>query len=870
MNLEFFLPNSTILTPNRRLSAALHVQYAQHQHAPCWQSADILPYSSWLQRLWTDYTTHTLTTHPLLLTTTQQDALWETVLQDNAALLQPSETAQLAKKAWDILRRWRVDLAHPDLQLTAEGRALHRWAREFTQQCQAKNRLDPTSLADQLAEKITQGKITLPNNLVLYGFTEITPQQHYLLDCIQQRGTAIHIDNHFMPKKSYKMSLPDAETELRAMAAWAKSIYDHAGEQVRIGCVVPALADTRETVRRIFSEAFSAENTLTADVTLLPFNISAGRPLADWPIIEAALHFIELTPTPLSLQKITFLLRSPFLAAAEKEHAARAQIIERLRADNVNMLTLPSIYLHHSPRLTQCLEQFYAHVFTSDQLFLPSTLAQYFSAQLHRLGWPGERSLNSEEYQLAQRWLELLAQFATLDTVLPALSLQAGIHHLRTLAKHTVFQPRTPDAPVQISGLLEAAGMPFTHLWVSGVDDSQWPFPARPNPLIPLFLQKKAHMPHATAERELAYCTLLFKQLQQSADTVIFSHALQKEDEVLREAVFLKDLPVMPVAPEDAKPIKVDSVNEISAITTLETYFDHTAPPIDLTIPLRGGSNILRQQAACPFRAFALFRLNANKSPAPALGLRPPERGNITHRALELFWRETKDSTALHLLDTRAEQTLLKNCIATALAEYANPDLYGSRYLVLEAQRLNTLLTAWLALEKTRPDFTVIACEQKMTTTLGKIPLKLRIDRIDQTAEGEWLIIDYKTGRYQNRQAWLGERPDEPQLPLYCLLEEVNHTSVAALAFACVHPNNISFVGLSADDMHIEGIKPSHSLAEPISWAHQLRQWQNTLTKLADDFYAGHASVDPKQAGITCANCDLDLLCRIKEKDYGC
>ena len=53
-------------------------------------------------------------------------------------------------------------------------------------------------------------------------------------------------------------------------------------------------------------------------------------------------------------------------------------------------------------------------------------------------------------------------------------------------------------------------------------------------------------------------------------------------------------------------------------------------------------------------------------------------------------------------------------------------------------------------------------------------------------------MIDYKTGNLQNN-AWFGERPDEPQLPLYCIQPTL---SIAGIAFASIRHNQLQFIGI--------------------------------------------------------------------------
>ena len=77
-----------------------------------------------------------------------------------------------------------------------------------------------------------------------------------------------------------------------------------------------------------------------------------------------------------------------------------------------------------------------------------------------------------------ESWRELLKEFSALDVVTGPLSYHTAATRLRELAAGTNFQPRDPGAPVQIMGVLEAAGSRFDALWILGATDQTWPAPS--------------------------------------------------------------------------------------------------------------------------------------------------------------------------------------------------------------------------------------------------------------------------------------------------------------------------------------------------------------------------------------------------------
>jgi hypothetical protein len=109
--------------------------------------------------------------------------------------------------------------------------------------------------------------------------------------------------------------------------------------------------------------------------------------------------------------------------------------------------------------------------------------------------------------------------------------------------------------------------------------------------------------------------------------------------------------------------------------------------------------------------------------------------------------------------------------------------------------------------------------------------------------------------------SWLGERPDEPQLPLYLVASEPD---ARAIAFARVRVGDKAFVALAEE----EGLLPGASVdwnREHANWAALVDAWRTELTRLADDFAAGVAAVAPKRAD-TCRYCGVAMLCRLNER----
>jgi ATP-dependent helicase/nuclease subunit B len=176
----------------------------------------------------------------------------------------------------------------------------------------------------------------------------------------------------------------------------------------------------------------------------------------------------------------------------------------------------------------------------------------------------------------------------------------------------------------------------------------------------------------------------------------------------------------------------------------------------------------------------------------------------------------------------------------------------------LEKQRLQKLLPDWLDIEKARPEFTVAGIEAERPITLGGLRVSVRADRVDALPDGREIILDYKTGQLKSN-VWEGERPDEPQLPLYCV---TNEQAVAGAAFALIRVGELRFRGLTSSDVNLPSLKKM-SIDPAVPFDRQLLEWQRELEHLAENFLAGNAEVDPKKGA--CDNCGQRAFCRIRE-----
>ena len=132
---------------------------------------------------------------------------------------------------------------------------------------------------------------------------------------------------------------------------------------------------------------------------------------------------------------------------------------------------------------------------------------------LEAAGFPGERALDSRSSRPAPSGTKRWGELSKLERVAESCSFAEAFAFLQRLCANTLFQPESPDAPIQVLGVLESAGLRFDCLWVSGLTDEACRS-TRAQPFIPIAAQKKAGIPQASAEASAALDPRIYRRME--------------------------------------------------------------------------------------------------------------------------------------------------------------------------------------------------------------------------------------------------------------------------------------------------------------------------------------------------------------------
>ena len=862
----------TVVTPNRRLAQELAREFDADRVASglqAWEAADILPFGLFVERLWESAVYSDLGAEtPLLLSAAQEQALWEEIIEGSpwgAQLLTPARASAQCRDAWRLAHAWRIAGALEKFPGNDDAKAFAEWARAYAKR--TARDVDSARLPDAAAKLLKLPALHKPRLLVAYAFDILPPQSADFFRALGAAGAEVACCGPRRKEAAVvRTTFASSRDELEAAARWARARLEAVnrgntpGQFVsypRIAVVVPDLERRRQEVVRVFSRVMEPGwNLPGAAVQPLPFNISIGVPLAAYPLTHSALGLFALAAGEVDFVLASRLMRSPFIAGGESELARRAMLDAKLREALPARVTLARLVgaIEVCPLLRERFEALYNYASANlAGMQSPHAWARHFSALLDAAGFPGERALDSAEFQTRAKFYEMLGEFALLERVLARMSFAQALARLRRLCADTLFQPESNDAPVQVLGILESAGLEFDHLWVSGLTDDAWPLAARPNPFIPVALQKKAGIPEAAADTALALDRRITEDWLHAAGEVVVSHPLREKDRELLPSALIASI----AHGEVELPQFARYRDELHAARAIESVADGIAPPYAAK-EVRGGTRVLADQAACPFRAFARHRLGAEGLATPAEGLDARDRGNLLHALMAQLWGTLRTKSRLASISSGDLAAAIDEAATVAVAKVRaqRPGVLDGRMAELERERLARLASEWLAVDAARGDFEVVAREEKRALGVAGLAFTGRIDRMDRLATGGHVLIDYKSGRATPND-WLGERPDDPQLPLYSITAQED---IAAVAFAHLKTGAMRFMGFTRE----ADVLPKARAAE--SWQGLLAGWRRELDVLGREFAQGVACVDPKRGLKTCRHCDLQPLCRVHER----
>jgi probable DNA repair protein len=603
------------------------------------------------------------------------------------------------------------------------------------------------------------------------------------------------------------------------------------------------------------------------------FEFSLGLPLSQVALARAAHLLLRWLDGSLAEQELDWLLSTGHAAASAQESAALQATMRALRRFSLERTHWTLAAFLGERCAAELLPASWVERISAAQRLLagfarraqsPLDWAELVPRLLDELHFAGARPLASAEFQALRRWNQAVESCGSLGFDGRRIGWKDFLSQLDRTLDETLFAPESRDAPIQIAGPAESAGLTADAIWFLGADEDAWPANGATHPLLPVEVQREAGMPHATPQLDWELAAAITRRILAAAPEVHFSFAMQNEAAEARPSRLIAQLAgeAQKLSAELAAPAAPPPLT-----VSFEDFSRIPFPPGKVA----GGAAVLTAQSQCPFKAFATARLAAQEWKPADAGLTAAQRGSLLHAVLHAVWAGPPEGirSSAELMSLNDRQAFVAAHVQRVMARELRPhlrDLMPRRYLELEAQRLTRLVTEWLEYEATRIEFVVAGTEVKRTVHIDGLTFDLRLDRLDLLRDGSQLVIDYKSGNV-SPSAWELPRPDDVQLPLYAGFALEADEVLGGLVFAKVRAGEMKFAGRVGDAAAtlFAGLKGGNPLVKNPFTAEQLLDWRDCIQQLARDFLAGRAEVDPREAPKTCERCGLQTICRIQE-----
>lgn len=845
------------------------------------------------------------------LTPAQERLLWEAALLEDAAigpladLFDAEALVAAAMEADGLSLGWRIENAVTKATADDEEyQAFRRWQQSVAQRCRSQGWMTQAGAMSWRIDCLERGAGRLPQRCLIAGFTLPNPLLERVMATLVRRGVAL-FELDFAtsePVVLRHIAASDRSAECHAAAAWARD-WRMRRPTARLRIAVADLPATRSCLEAALEAALHPQ-AVGAEWAALPrdYIFIDGQVLAEAEPVATALRLLGhvVNPRQVALAEFGTLLCGPGWAGdmSTADRRARLDVIlrERLPARTTLELIVRTAlswlrqedasvtHAYGMPHIAGIDGEEAADPLTNALLALrdaarqcsgravSSQWAARFAAWLEAFGWPGERPLLACERAACDAFAEVLASASLVDDIAGYVTADAVWRELRRHCRERRLPPlRDAQAgrpPVEVCPLTDALGGPLDGLWLMGLNEGVWPPLPRPNPLLPAAVQRALDIPSASAILlgEAAQTELALWQT--SAAEVIFSWPRQMGERMLRPSPLLAGMlaTVEPVCEENLlRPLVPEAPH-------IEWIDDARAPPVVAGERIGSGTALLAAQAACPAWAFYRYRLGATGLPTPTFLFDARARGALLHLALENFWRGREQADLVRLEATGTLPAELSRCIGQALAEFNRRAVepLPPRLATLEADRLKSLLTRWMALEAARAPFRVLACEERHEVHIEGLPVRLVVDRVDALADGRLVILDYKSGRNVRVDSWGEGRLTEPQLPIYASWVYPDRP-LAAVALAWVVSDVPGFVGIAEEGgllPEVKGFDEQRRRYDPAKfpdWADVRRHWTEALGELAREIVTGVAAVTfTDEAALD--YCEVRPLLRLAER----
>jgi ATP-dependent helicase/nuclease subunit B len=261
------------------------------------------------------------------------------------------------------------------------------------------------------------------------------------------------------------------------------------------------------------------------------------------------------------------------------------------------------------------------------------------------------------------------------------------------------------------------------------------------------------------------------------------------------------------------------------------------------------------------------------------------EKGNLYHRVLHRLYGQVtaEERMTPELVQSLRGQVAVLFEEEWTKAQQARMTQVGVRQL-LEKERLLRRLQEWFEVESKAwmemglplvPRYLEWAFgmraaqgddprSQREPVTVGKLKFRGKIDRVDATADGKFVVVDYKT-KHAKPMPKAIEQGIDFQLPVYVKAVEqalfADGTPVGAAYFSIEKGDRTSSALVKEEFLEALGMGKKRTKLDDESWEELFLLTEQTLSRYREQMASGVFAVLPSDEAV-CAHCEYRRVCR--------
>ncbi|MEC8146927.1 MAG: PD-(D/E)XK nuclease family protein [Pseudomonadota bacterium] len=750
-----------------------------------------------------------------LLNQNQEEFLWMTLVKENSKceLGHAFELGVKARQAFNLATNIFYDIKYSG-QLNEDQKNFHHLCNQY-QSFLKDNKLVDTNLLLHDFPIYLNGR-----KFQILGFNLPLPLEKKIISLAEPS------DSNFTRQCDYSLYLfPSFDDEIREAFLWADGLIKKRLES-RIAIVVDKQDIEYATI-------------IGKHMKMNFYSLAAQEKISKQSMVRLPLELFKLDHI-FTWEHLSYLLTNRNLFGVNKEINSRSIIDAEFRASGIYQMSLEDLLsnkklLHSCPLFIKFLKRFKQFLNQRQGSKKISLWVQLVNDFLQDIDWLSDRASNSLQEKVFQSWSSVCDSLCSLDALgAGEISFYDFSYYLTRKLEVVEIRYAVESSNLFVLDPDQVSSVQPTHLWLIGMCNGKPRLKNQFSNFLPLEPQIKAMVSGIDPTVDFQLRQKLFDSFLVNKQEIIISYSEYTRGVKNLKSTFIDSEPVIPKSHELTKTEKVlirsvdyENLYGARSKTGKQSY---------------RSVSFFADQAACPFKGYAIHRLDSKAIEEPSPGIDKKLQGVLVHDVLANFWADIKSSENLKSKNIDGLAQIIMINVESVFKKSKNLVNCEAPIIDIEKNRIKKLILNWLEFEKKGEDFKVVGIEKKVNGKVFDSPVSCRLDRLDRLADGSLRVVDYKTGTFIKGDLE-PPRINAPQLYLYSIL--VGLDKVKSFSVAKVHQKTASVIS-------------------KILQANDNKSWHEDLVNLNQEINNGFAARIPKKPEATCNFCDQKLFCRIK------